>query len=154
MQTVHPTASTLGRYIPLVMLSTKLNFGGILPEKISMIFFVKFKMRLSLIEHSICHILGMVGPAKMVRLPRNRKQTYRLNARPQMGSSGLTLNFQGQIWNLLYLEKNGLIAKKTKANISIELHASNVTMTLKVRCEDLTRLWPGLLQMSACRRLV
>ena len=33
----------------------------------------------------------------------------------------LTLNFQGQIWNLLYLSQNGLIAKKQKANISIEL---------------------------------
>ena len=25
-------------------------------------FFIKFQMRFSLIEHSICHILGMVGP--------------------------------------------------------------------------------------------
>ena len=38
---------------------------------------------------------------KMVRLPRNREQTYRLNSKPQMGPSDLTLamtlNFQGQI---------------------------------------------------------
>ena len=39
----------------------------------------------------------------------------------------LTLNFQGQIWNLLYLNENGPIATKRKANISIELQASNVT---------------------------
>ena len=45
---------------------------------------------------------------------------------PQMGSSDftlamtLTLNFQGQIWNLLYLSQNGSIAMKQKANISIE----------------------------------
>ena len=117
----------------------------------------------------------------MVRLPRNEKQTPRLISRPQMWPSGLTLamtltlNFQGQIWNLLYLSqkwhdchgtkskhidwsqglkcnhrvwpwpwpwhwifkvkygicyistKSGPIATKQKANISIELQASNVT---------------------------
>ena len=118
---------------------------------------------------------------KMVRLPRNEKQTYWLNSRAQMWPSGLTLamtltlNFQGQIWNLLYISqkcsdchetkskhidwtlglkcdhrvwplpwpwpwifkvkyricyisaKNGPIVTKRKANILIELHASNVT---------------------------
>ena len=45
----------------------------------------------------------------MVRLPWNEKQKCRLNFRPQMWPSdltlamSLTLNFQGQIWNLLYL---------------------------------------------------
>ena len=118
----------------------------------------------------------------MVRLSRNENQTHRLNSRPQMWPSGLalamnlTLNFQGQIWNLLYIsakkwcdchetkskhvdgtqglkcdhqvwpwpwpwpwifkvkyvicyisDKNGQIATKRKANISIELQASNVT---------------------------
>ena len=141
----------------------------------------------------------------MVRLPRNEKQTYRLNSRAQMWPLGLTLamtltlNFQGQIQNLLYLSqkwsdcqetkskhidwtlglkcdhpvwlwawpwpwifkvkyricyisaKNGQIASKRKANISIELQASNVTngfeldhnldlWILKVKC-DLV-LWP------------
>ena len=141
----------------------------------------------------------------MVRLPRNEKQTYRLNSRTQMWPSGLTLamtltlNFQGQIQNLLYLSKkwsdchetkskhidwtlglkcdhrvwlwpwpwpwifkvkyricyisakNGQIASKRKANISIELHASNVTngfeidhnldlWILKVKCDF--DLWP------------
>ena len=44
-----------------------------------------------------------ISQPKMVRLPRNEKQTYRLNSRAQMWSSGLTLamtltlNFQGQI---------------------------------------------------------
>ena len=48
---------------------------------------------------------------KMVRLPRNEKQTYRLISRPQMWPSGLTLamtltlNFQGQMRNWLYLPK-------------------------------------------------
>ena len=40
----------------------------------------------------------------------------------------LTLNFQGQMWNSLYLRQYGLIALKQKANISIELKASNVTI--------------------------
>ena len=40
----------------------------------------------------------------------------------------LTLNFQGQIWNLLYLNQKWPIATKQKANISIELKASNVTI--------------------------
>ena len=48
----------------------------------------------------------------MVLLPRNEIQTYRLNTRPQMWPSTLTLAmtlamiFQGQIFNLLYLCKN------------------------------------------------
>ena len=60
----------------------------------------------------------------MVRLPRNEKQTHRLNSRLQMGPSDLTLaltltlNSQGQIWNWLYLCQNGPIATKRKANIS------------------------------------
>ena len=118
----------------------------------------------------------------MVRLPRNEKQTHRLNSRLQMWPSGLTLamtltlNFQGQISNWLYLSqkwcdchetkskhidwtlgfkcdhrvwpwpwpwpwifkvkyrigyisaKNGAIATKRKANISIDLKTSNVTI--------------------------
>ena len=141
----------------------------------------------------------------MVRLPRNVKQTYRLNSRAQMWpltltlAMTLTLNFQGQIQNLLYLSqkwsdyhktkskhidwtlglkcdhqvwfwpwpwpwifkvknkvcyisaKNCQIASKRKANISIELQASNVTngfeldhnldlWILKVKCD--LDLWP------------
>ena len=40
----------------------------------------------------------------------------------------LTLNFQGQILNLLYLSQNGPIATKRKANILIEPDALNLTM--------------------------
>ena len=141
----------------------------------------------------------------MVRLPWNEKQTYRLNYRAQMWPSSLTLamtltlNFQGQIQNLIYLSqkwsdchetkskhidwtlglkcdhrvwpwawpwpwifkvkyrifyisaKNGQIASKWEANISIELQASNVTngfeldhnldlWILKVKCD--LDLWP------------
>ena len=93
----------------------------------------------------------------MVRLPRNEKQTYRLNSRAQMWPSGLslamtlTLNFQGQIWNFLYLSQKWSDCHETKANISIELQASNVTngfeldhnldlWILKVKCD--LDLWP------------
>ena len=47
----------------------------------------------------------------MVRLPRNERQIYILNSKAQMWPPGLTLamtltlNFQGQIWNLLYLSQ-------------------------------------------------
>ena len=57
----------------------------------------------------------------MVRLPRNEKQTYRLNSRAQMWPSGLTLamtltlNFQGQIWNLLYLSQKWSDCHGTKS---------------------------------------
>ena len=69
----------------------------------------------------------------MVRLPRNEKQTYRLNSRAQMWPSGLTLDMT-LTWifkvkcGICYISaKNGPIATKRKANILIELQASNVT---------------------------
>ena len=57
----------------------------------------------------------------MVPLPRNKKQTYRFNSRPQMWPWGLTLtmaltlNFQGQIWNLLYLIQKASDCHETKS---------------------------------------
>ena len=57
----------------------------------------------------------------MVRLPRNEKQTHRLNFRLQMWPSDLTLaltltlNFQGQIWNLLYLNQKWYDCHETKS---------------------------------------
>ena len=57
----------------------------------------------------------------MVRLPRNEKQTYRLNSRAQMWPSGLTLamtltlNFHGQIQNLLYLSQKWSDCHETKS---------------------------------------
>ena len=57
----------------------------------------------------------------MIQLPRNKKKTHRLNSRPQMWPSGLTLamtltlNFQGQIWNLLYLSQKWCDWHKTKS---------------------------------------
>ena len=141
-----------------------------------------------------------ISQPKVVRLPQNEKQTYRLNSRAQMWPSGLTLamtltlNFQGQIWNFLYLSqkwsdchetkskhidwtlglkcdhrvwprpwpwpwifkvkygisyisaKSGPIATKRKANISIELQASNVTNGMDLPDSD----WGDF----SCRRAV
>ena len=81
-----------------------------------------------MVKCGICY-----NSAKMVRLPRNEKQTYRLNHGTQMWpldltlAITLTLNFQGQIWNLLYLNEKWPDCYETKSKISIELHASNVT---------------------------
>ena len=61
----------------------------------------------------------------MVWLPQNEKQRYRLNFRPEMRPLGLTLamtlilNFQGQLWILLYLNQKYSVAMKQKANILI-----------------------------------
>ena len=74
---------------------------------------------------------------KMVRLPRNEKQTSRLNYKLQMWPSDmnlavtLTLNFQCQMRYLLYIGKKmvRLPQNKKQTVTSIELYASNVTIT-------------------------
>ena len=74
----------------------------------------------------------------MVRLPRNEKQTYRLISRPQMWPSGLTLamtltlNFQGQIWNWLYLCKKWSDCHETKSE--------HIDWTLGIKCDH--QIWP------------
>ena len=56
-----------------------------------------------------------ISQSKMVQLPRNKKQTYQLKSRPKMSPSDLTLvmtltlNFQGQIWNLLYITQPKMV---------------------------------------------
>ena len=74
----------------------------------------------------------------MVRLPRNEKQTYRLISRPQMWPSGLTyamtltLNFQGQIWNWLYLCQKWSDRHETKSE--------HIDWTLGLKCDH--QIWP------------
>ena len=76
--------------------------------------------------------------AKMVRLPRNKKQTYRLKSRPQTWPSGmtlamtLTLNFQGQIWNLLHLSQKWSDCHETKSKY--------INWILGLRCDH--QIWP------------
>ena len=63
------------------------------------------------LEFSRPNMKFAISQPKMARLPRIEKQTYRLKSMPQMWPSGLTLamkltlNLQGQIWNLLYLSQ-------------------------------------------------
>ena len=71
---------------------------------------------------------------KMVWLSRNEKQTCWLNSRPQMWTSDLTLamtltlNFQGQIWNLLYLNQKWSDCHKTKSK--------HIDLTPGLKCDQ------------------
>ena len=56
-------STKLGSYIPLVMVITWLDFGGILLEILFLPNFLrKFRMCFFKVKHSIGHISGMVGP--------------------------------------------------------------------------------------------
>ena len=74
----------------------------------------------------------------MVRLPWNEKQTYQLISRPQMWPSGLTLamsltlNFQGQILNWLYLCQKWSDCHETKSE--------HIDWTLGLKCNH--QIWP------------
>ena len=79
-----------------------------------------------------------ISQPKMVRLPRNEKQTHLLNSRPQMWPSGLTLTmtmtltFQGQIWNLLYLSQKWCDCHKT--------NSKHIDWCQGLKCDH--RVWP------------
>ena len=78
--------------------------------------------------------------AKKVQLPQNKMRTYQLNGRPQMGSSGLTLamtltlNFQVEICNLLYLSHIRLDCHETKSK--------HIDWMLGLKWDH--RVWPWL----------
>ena len=80
---------------------------------------------------------------KTVWLPQNKKQTYRLNSRPQMWpldltlAMTLTLNFQGQIWNLLYLSQKWSNCHKTKSKY--------ISWTLCLKCHW---IWPWIFKVK------
>ena len=80
-----------------------------------------------------------ISQQKMVQLPRNDKQTHRLNSRPLMWPSGLTLamtltlNFQGQIWNLLYLSQKWCDCYKAKSK--------HIDWSQGLKCDHRVRLW-------------
>ena len=77
------------------------------------------------LEFSRSNIEFAISQPKMIRLPRNEKRTYELNSRIQMWPLVLTL---AMTYRIYYISaKNGPIATKQKANISIEFQASNVT---------------------------
>ena len=78
------------------------------------------------VEFKRSNIEFVISQPKVVRLLQNEKQTYRLSSMRQMWPPGLTLattltlTFQGQILNLLYLMTNDPVATKQKMNVSIE----------------------------------
>ena len=68
MRTTQPITTKLGSNIPLVMLITWLDFGGILLEILFLPNFLrKFRMCIFKVKHSIGHISGMVGPIDVKR---------------------------------------------------------------------------------------
>ena len=76
----------------------------------------------------------------MVRLPRNKFQIYRLNSRAQMWPSSLTLamtltlNFEGQIWNFLYLSQ--------KWSDYHEAKSKHIDLTPGLKCAQWVWPWP------------
>ena len=84
-----------------------------------------------------------ISQPKMVQLSRNKNQAYRLNSGPQMWPSHLTLamtltlNFQGQSWNLLYLSQKWSDCHKTKSK-----HI------------DWTQMWPSALTLAMTLTLI
>ena len=90
----------------------------------------------------------------MVRLPRNDKQTHRLNSRLQMGPSGLTLamtltlNYEGQISNWLYLTKkmvrlprNEKQTHRLKSRLQMGSSGLTLAMTLTLNFQGQISNW-------------
>ena len=83
-------------------------------------FLVDFHRDLDL-EFSRSNSEFAISQWKMALLPGNKKQTCQMVSRPEMWPSDLTsamtltLNFQGQMWNLLYLRQRWLDSHETKS---------------------------------------
>ena len=92
------------------------------------------------LEFSRSNIELAISQPKMVRLPRNEKQTHRLNSRLQMSPSGLTLamtltlNFQGQISNWIYLSKKWCDCHETKSK--------HIDWSQDLKCDHQVWPWP------------
>ena len=94
------------------------------------------------LEFSRSNMEFAISQPKMVRLPRNEKQTYRLNFKPQIWPLGLTLamtltmkmtlNFQGQTWNWLCLSQKWSDCHETKNE--------HINWTQGIKCDH--RVWP------------
>ena len=91
------------------------------------------------LEFSRSNMKFAISCPKMIRLPQNQNHTYRLNSKPQMWPSNLTLavtltlNFQGQILNLLYLSQKWPNCHKTKSK--------RIEWTLCLKCDHW--IWPS-----------
>ena len=79
------------------------------------------------LEFSRSNMELAISLPKMDRLQRNEKQTHWLNSRPHMWPSDLTLtvtltlNVQGQIWNMLYLNQKWSDCHEAKNKHQFEL---------------------------------
>ena len=99
----------------------------------------------------------------MVGLPRNEKQTHRLNSRLQMWPSGLTLamtmtlNFQGQMSNWLYLSKMVRLPRNKKQTYRLisrpQMWPSGLTLAMTLNFQGQMRNWLYLCQTwSDCHK--
>ena len=86
----------------------------------------------------------------MVRLPRNGKRTHRLNSRLQMWPSDLTLamtltlNFQGQMWNFLYLLQKWPDCHETQTyrlKSRPQMWPSDLTLTMTLTLNFQGQIW-------------
>ena len=90
------------------------------------------------LEFSRSNMELAISQPKMVGLPRNEKQTHWLISRPQIWPSDLTLamtltlNFQGQIWNWLYLCQ--------KWSDCHEMKSEHIDWTIGLKCDH--QIWP------------
>ena len=93
-------------------------------------FCVNFDLDLQFSRSDLGFAATFWSQENMVQLPWN-KITYRLNARPQMWGSILTLtmNFQGQTFDLLYRRKIWSDASKQEMYESTEYWAQNVAIS-------------------------
>ena len=86
-----------------------------------------------IVKYGICYISAKNDP-----IATKWNQTHQLNSRPQMWPSGLTLamtltlNFQGQIWNWLYLCQKWSDCHETKSK--------HIDLTLGLKCDH--QIWP------------
>ena len=92
------------------------------------------------LEFSRSNMELAISQPKMVWFSRNEKPRYRMNFRPQMWPSGLTLamtlnlNFQGQIGNLLYFNQKWSDCRETKSK--------HVEWTPGLKCYQWVWPWP------------
>ena len=136
---------------PVHTISFKQFFGlpSFLAWLIDYLILVNFHCDLDL-ECSRSNMEFAISQPKVVQLPRNERQTYWLNCRPQMWPSGLTLlmtltsNFQGQISNLLYLNPKWSNCHITKSK--------DFDWTLGLKCDyqvwSLPWSWPWIFKVK------
>ena len=92
------------------------------------------------LEFTRSNIAFPISQPKVVLLPWNEKQTYRLTSKASNVISGLTLamtltlNFQGHIWNFLYLGQ-----KWSDCN---EMKSKHIDWTPGLKCDQWIWPWP------------